>query len=112
MCYHRLKNAAKRRGIRFELTRAEFAHFATETNYRYKAGRTVAGWHLDRIDPLAGYAIGNLQVLTASENSRKGATTDKAQYAALHRAYDPQRRKMDFWFTHHHQTGPPDGCPF
>lgn len=114
MCYHRLKNAAKRRGIPFDLTRDQFAQFAQETGYAYKRGRTVQGWHIDRIDPLRGYTLDNVRALPASDNCRKGAGPDKAAHgqlrARLQRWYNPQLKKMQFWFTHDQTDDPTCNC--
>lgn len=68
-----LKSNAKRRGIEFKLTFEQFKEFAIETQVLVGRGRKKTSYHIDRIDALKGYEVGNLQVLTSSENSRKGA---------------------------------------
>lgn len=80
-----VRDRARKKQIPFELTLAEFRQFVSEAGQGYVEGRGpyVGQLHLDRIDPTRGYVIGNLQVLRAEENSRKGAGEDKkAQWLA------------------------------
>jgi hypothetical protein len=80
-----------------------------------KVGRTTTGYHIDRIDPNRGYCADNIRLLSASENSRKGAVDDKIARrlsANLRREYNPESRKMEFWFTHTTPALPPADCPF
>lgn len=65
-------NCKRRKGLGFfELTFEEFSRFAIETNYIAGKGRTKLSYTIDRIDNTMGYFIGNIQILTHSENSRK-----------------------------------------
>lgn len=70
--YNNLKHNSVRRGIEFSLTFEEFKKFCHETDYLRGAGRTCTSLSIDRIDPNRGYILENLQVLTVSENSKKG----------------------------------------
>ena len=69
-----LKQNAKRRGIEFRLSLEEFKDFCEETNYLELRGQTKESLSIDRKDPREGYHRKNIQVLTLSENSSKGAT--------------------------------------
>lgn len=66
-----IKSRAKRTGIPFFLTKEQFIAFCKETGFVEKRGRASGALHIDRIDPAKGYEVGNIQVLTASENVRK-----------------------------------------
>ena len=72
-CFNILRTNAKRRGKSFELTKEQFKIFCEETQYLTKKGVTKRKLHIDRIDSSKGYSIDNIQILTCSENSRKGA---------------------------------------
>ena len=69
--YHALKSRAKRRHINFTLTRNEFENFCLDTGYISKrlSGMDIT---IDRIKETGPYGVGNLQLLTRSDNSRKG----------------------------------------
>lgn len=67
-----LKGNAKRRGKLFTLTLEQFGSFCTKTKYLDLKGRLPTSASIDRIDPSRGYEVGNLQILSLSENSEKG----------------------------------------
>lgn len=67
-----LRGNAKRRGKVFDLTFDQFKSFAIEVDLLHKRGRTSKSYTVDRIDNEKGYTVGNLQMLTYGENSRKG----------------------------------------
>lgn len=69
--YSHLKQNAKRRGKEFKLTLEEFKQFCEETNYIELKGKTAKSASIDRIDPTKGYEIGNIQILSLSDNSKK-----------------------------------------
>ncbi len=71
-CYHALKNNAKRRGHHFTLTLQQFKKFCFKTNYLVGKGRTKTSYSIDRIDNNKGYEMGNIRLLTVSDNSIKG----------------------------------------
>ena len=66
--YKRLQHDAQKRGIPFLLSLAEFREWSNETGYLDKKGRLAGDYHVDRIDSLRGYELGNIQLLTVSEN--------------------------------------------
>lgn len=66
-----LKQAARQRGKEFKLTLQQFRDFCSRTNYIELKGREANSLSIDRINPLLGYEVGNIQVLTKSENTRK-----------------------------------------
>jgi hypothetical protein len=72
--YHLLKTHAKKRGKLFTLTYSYFDEIAEGQSLKAR------GLSVDRIDPLRGYEEGNIQLLTLSENSKKGSTEDKARW--------------------------------
>jgi hypothetical protein len=66
--YARKKWNAKKRGIEFALTLKEFLTV-------WEQGKVI-----DRINPLLGYRMDNIQILSRYENAYKGATVDKAAH--------------------------------
>jgi hypothetical protein len=80
--YATLRDHAKRRKLAFTLTLQQFESIVVPSGYLDCKGNTKYDLHLDRIDPLRGYEYDNIQVLTCSENSAKGATKDKSKYVA------------------------------
>ena len=66
-----LKSNAKRRGHDCALTYDEFRQFAIQTDYIVRKGKTIDSFSIDRIDNSKGYEMGNIQILTLSENSQK-----------------------------------------
>lgn len=70
--YITLKNNAKRRGIDFSLTLNEFKKFCYETDYIKGKGKTSQSYSVDRKEADIGYHYWNLQMLTVSENAKKG----------------------------------------
>lgn len=71
--YNVLRNNALRRSKVFTLTLEEFKEFCDSTGYMDKKGRRAFDSSIDRIDSSRGYEKGNLQILTISQNSSKGA---------------------------------------
>jgi len=72
--YHILKWSAKLRKIPFLLTYEEFGLFCDLTGYLENVGNSGASWTVDRRDDTLGYFLDNLQILTNSQNVRKGNT--------------------------------------
>ena len=103
--YQTLKDHAKRRKITFTLTLKQFLDIAVSSGYIDKKGNFAQDLQLDRIDPTRGYEANNIQVISCSENSRKGATFDKQAYKEYHKNKrnedkQPQEEQYD------------DNCPF
>jgi len=71
IAYQSLKGHAKERGKDFNLTIQEFTEFCIKSEYINKKGIKKDSFHIDRINESVGYQIGNLQLLTNSENIRK-----------------------------------------
>lgn len=71
VAFHNLKKSAKRRGIEFSLTIAEFRAFAAKYDYLNKRGRSAEGYTVDREREWEGYHAGNLKCLTNSANIAK-----------------------------------------
>lgn len=80
--YATLRDHAVRRNIKFTLTVKQFNKLVTDSGYLELKGNHKNDLHIDRIDSLQGYEMHNLQILTCSENSAKGATKDKSAYVA------------------------------
>lgn len=74
--YHQKRSRARERGIEWNLTIEEFRDFVIETNYMQNKGKKAGSASIDRIDPRKGYEVGNLQILSLSDNSKK-MHTDK-----------------------------------
>lgn len=71
--YDVLKMNAKRRGKEFDLTFADFKRFCRRSDYIAGKGRTKESYCIDRRDNKKGYTKNNIQILTISDNSKKGA---------------------------------------
>jgi hypothetical protein len=71
--YQTLRQNARRRGIYFDLTYAQFEKFCIETDYMKGKGKTALSFSIDRVQdgPLPGYTITNLRTLTLSDNTKK-----------------------------------------
>jgi hypothetical protein len=76
--YLNLKHNAKRRGKAFELSFEDFKAFCRETNYLAGKGKTITSYSIDRIDNDKGYVLGNIRILSVSDNAKKG--TKKLEY--------------------------------
>lgn len=74
--FNSLKSNAKRRGKDFSLTIEEFKLFCAETNYLALKGRMASSASIDRIRPGEGYHKDNIQILSLSNNSKKGTAED------------------------------------
>lgn len=99
--YQNLKDNAKRRGKRFQLTLEQFTEFAVKTEYIEKRGRSKTGYHIDRIREWEGYHIGNIQVLENTRNVKKKLEFDwRLKYARY--------RRVDRPFS----VGPTEETPF
>lgn len=70
--YNNLRNSAKRRGIEFSITFEYFKEFAAKYDYINKRGQSATALTVDRKKPHLGYVVGNLSVITNSENVAKG----------------------------------------
>lgn len=75
--FNALRCNAKRRGIDFDLTFEEFRQFAKDNGYMELKGTGANDLSIDRPKNHVGYEIGNMQVLTLSENSKKYHYVDK-----------------------------------
>jgi hypothetical protein len=69
--YLDLRSNAKRRRVGFFLTFEEFYYWAWDNLYMILKGKGADDMTIDRKEPKLGYRIGNLQMLTNSENVRK-----------------------------------------
>lgn len=77
--WSKLKYNAKKRGIRFTLTKRFFLLFCLANNYTTLRGHKNNDYNIDRIDNSKGYERGNIQILTGEENLRKYHDHDKHQ---------------------------------
>jgi hypothetical protein len=84
------RSNAKRRGIAWDLTLEEYTEVVMQQEYMDNRGCQRHCLHIDRIDHTRGYEVGNLQIITCSENVVKG---------------NKERRKG-------HVHIPEDNCPF
>src|SRR5690348_12249634 len=67
--YYNLRNNAKRRGVHFTITIADFRQWCVKVNYiGFKKGRHAESFTVDRIHNDIGYHIDNIQVLTKRDN--------------------------------------------
>lgn len=79
-CYCSLKSNSKRRGKIFTLTFEQFKRFCVQAEYVVGTGKTKNSFSIDRIDNSKGYTIENIQVLTVSENAKKGTKKKFLRY--------------------------------
>jgi hypothetical protein len=79
--FNKLKSNAKRRGINFNLTLREWEQFCEKTNYIKLRGQSADSYSVDRVNPLVGYELSNLQLLTVEENGRKGVADKRLIFA-------------------------------
>lgn len=70
--FNTLKSNAKRRKKIFTITFEDFKEFCYKTEYMAGKGRTKDCYSVDCIINELGYAKGNLQRLSVSDNSKKG----------------------------------------
>lgn len=71
LAYSSLKGHAKERGKTFTLTLEQFTEFCVKSDYINKKGTKKYSFHIDRKDETKGYEVGNIQLLTNTENVRK-----------------------------------------
>ena len=71
IAYTSLKCHAKERGKVFTLTLEQFKEFCVKSNYLNCKGIEKFSYHIDRVDETKGYDVGNIQLLTNTENIRK-----------------------------------------
>jgi hypothetical protein len=77
------KSNAKRRGIVWTLTLEEYTEIVQQQNYMDNKGCERHCLHLDRIDHTKGYEVGNLQIITCSENVVKGNQERRRGYVDI-----------------------------
>lgn len=70
--YHNFKNNALARGKEFTISLDQFRKFCKRTGYIIKKGMRGKNATIDRRCNLHGYHIWNIQILTLSQNCRKG----------------------------------------
>ena len=77
-----IRVSAKRRGIAFTITVAEFKDWCIQTKYLELKGQNPDSMTVDRKDRTKGYHIWNIQPMTHAENSAQGV--DKTPCADRH----------------------------
>jgi hypothetical protein len=70
--YAQFKSKSKARGIENSVTLDEFRSFAKRTGYIHVKGRRGQNATIDRICNVHGYHLWNMQLLTNTQNARKG----------------------------------------
>lgn len=80
--FNRLRYRAAERGHVFALPFEHYCELVLASGYLEKKGKTAASLSIDRIDEKKGYIVGNVQVITLSENSRKAWVPYYAQLKA------------------------------
>lgn len=69
--YYNLKNSARKRSLKFNLTKEWFVKFVTNSPLLTIRGRSAEAFTIDRVDNDKGYVMGNLEIITKSANSKK-----------------------------------------
>lgn len=86
--YQTTKDNAKRRGHGFTLTLLYFRTWCEENNYIELKGRFAHNMSIDRIVPELGYADGNIQILSVSENVIKQRRAEIEEMGSTWKAVD------------------------
>ena len=87
--YNTLKNNSKRRGVPFNLSLDQFKEFAIRVDYLYWKGIYKTAYHIDRIDPIKGYILSNLQLMTNEANVKK-------RHGVVSQYYCPYEQEMKY----------------
>lgn len=88
----KLKRRASERGIRFEISLAEYTAFAIKTDYASLKGKTSLSLSIDRIENSLWYAIWNIRAISLRDNSRKAYIPFHNGGAMPQNTSDEQRR--------------------
>ena len=108
-CYKALKCSARKRKIPCTITLEDFRVLITGTDYLEKRGRGIDALHVDRIDPSKGYALGNVRIITCSENlaRRDMSTANNGRKRGDAEIFD--NGGGEDWL---YETFDEDSCPF
>lgn len=87
--FKNLKQSARKRKIKFTLSKDQFRELCDESSYLAFKGSGACDLQIDRIDATKGYEYGNLQVITCSENAAK---SNRERYLPEH-VQEMKRRK-------------------
>ena len=104
--FYNLKSNAKRRNKFFDLTIEQFTQFAIETDYIKGKGKSIDSFSIDRIDNAKGYTIENIQILSISDNAKKGVKILNAHYD------DYEKKVIAFVSTSQLFSETHEDCPF
>jgi hypothetical protein len=98
-----LEASARKRGIKFLITFAEFKNFCRGTGYLENKGKKSESLTIDRIDPAKPYQLDNLRILTWMENcshSVEGMTDPREPIArAIAKAVDGNESFFSSYFA-------------
>lgn len=94
-CFQTLKDNAKRRGKKFELTYDQFSVFAIKNKLLMGKGRTAESYTVDRIRNWEGYHIDNIQRLTLAQNASKGSRKLEYDYRTGYATYTSPQENND-----------------
>lgn len=83
--YEAVRESARKRGIDFSLTFAQFKEFDRQTGYVESKGQSAECLSIDRIKSDKGYEVGNIRAIPWIENCRRRCEgmTDPAQPIAM-----------------------------
>lgn len=70
--YNNLRDSARRRKLPMTLSFHDFLSFIQDTGYMEQKGNTKESLQIDRLDASRGYEVGNLRIVTTTENTVKG----------------------------------------
>lgn len=88
--FSELKHSAAKRKIPFHLSYGELLQFCLENDFYRKSPKfTKDSLTIDRILPIYGYTITNIQVLTNTENVAKGNAERKKHSKHYQQSDDP-----------------------
>jgi hypothetical protein len=97
--FKNLRNNAKRRGIAFTLTFAQFQQFCYLTDYMAGKGRSSESYSIDRIDNKHGYHWWNIDSMPKGANSSKGTKVLDYNYRTGYARYRTfENGNTDFLF--------------
>jgi hypothetical protein len=82
------RSNAKRRGIVWTLTLEEYTEVVMQQEYMDNRGNQRHCLHIDRKDNTKGYEVGNLRIITCSENVAKGNKERRKAFVVIPESED------------------------
>ena len=91
-CFHR--NSARQRGIDFKLTFDEWLDFWKQSGHLHERGRKKDQYVMARHNDLGPYAVGNVSIITGTENRMTRRTEAKIIRAQRVKPINPYAQRL------------------